>query len=258
MALMGSLAALVTDLLAPGNYMKLVNNGGVQVPGLFEIIRQTFSSAEHFFSFLFVNSLRPMLCILGIPALVAFGFHPQLDRKPSSRDLAIPAVFLALFAVIILVVYWICFIPAFTVLRVSPPLRSLVVMFSWLSLTLGIESYALGMTINRLAQWMFPSFHRAGMSKVIRISTALATLVLLILGPLQSAQKLLRVLPVYRQFASEWELRDQMARQAVAEEMRNVVLPRLDDLYGLGPEVSGQFELYYGLPGPVTFEMISP
>jgi hypothetical protein len=258
MGLAGSLAALLSDLLAPGNSMKLVNNGGIQAPHLFEMLRQTFSSAEHYIKNSFDNSLRPMLCILGIPALLAFGFHPRLEHRPALRDLVRPAGFLALFALVILTVYWICFVPSYAVLRMGPPLRSLVVMFSWLSLTLGIESYAFGMTLNRLAQWISPFFQRADILRVTRAGAVLATFVLLVLGPLQSAQKLWRVMPEYQQFAAEWDARDRVARQAAADGAQDVVLFQLNDLYGMGPEIPGQFALYYGLPGTVIFESLHP
>jgi hypothetical protein len=258
MGLAGSLVALLSDLLAPGNSMKFINNGGFQAPQLAEIIFRTFSSAEHYIKNSFDNSLRPVLCILCIPALLALGFHPRQEHRPSPRDLLMPAIFLVLFMLVILAVYWICFVPAFAVLRIGPPLRSLVVMFSWLSLTMGIESYALGFTLSRLAQWTSPFFQQANVLRFIRTGTVLAMAVLLILGPLQTAQRLWLVWPEYRQFAMDWDLRDQMARQAAASGVRDVVLPQLDDLYGLGPEISGQFEIYYGLPGTITFEAGEP
>ena len=258
MGLAGSLAALLSDLLAPGNSMKLINNGGFQVPQLVEIIGRTLSSAEHYIKNSFDNSLRPVLCILGIPALFALGFHPRQEHRPTWRDLLMPAIFLVVFLLVILAVYWVCFVPAFTVLRVGPPLRSLVVMFAWLCLTMGIESYVFGLTLNRLAQWVSLYFHQGNGLRFIRAATVLAMAILLVLGPLQSAQKLWLVLPVYRQFATDWDIRDQMARQAAANGVRDVVLPQLDDLYGLGPEISGQFEIYYGLPGTITFEASEP
>jgi hypothetical protein len=61
------------------------------------------------------------------------------------------------------------------------------------------------------------------------------------------------VLPEYRQFATGWDARDRLARQAAANGINHVSLPQLNDLYGLGPEVSEQLTRYYGLPGIVIF-----
>jgi hypothetical protein len=74
--LAGSLAALLCDAASPGNAMKLVHNGGFQLPVLAELVHQTFSFAWHYLKNSFDNALRPMLCILGIPALFAIGFIP--------------------------------------------------------------------------------------------------------------------------------------------------------------------------------------
>jgi hypothetical protein len=81
---------------------------------------------------------------------------------------------------------------------------------------------------------------------------------LLILGPLQAAQKLWRIQPEYRQFALDWDARDQLARQAAAFGVHNAVLRGVRDLYDLGEESSEHFARYYGLPGTITFNSSKP
>jgi hypothetical protein len=165
---------------------------------------------------------------------------------------------LLLFLLVILAVYWICFLPAYVALRSGPPFRSLVIMFYWLSLTLAIESYVFGVTITRLAQWISPFFQRADILGLIMTGVVLILITLLVIGPLQSAQKLWRIWPEYRQFAVEWDNRDRLARQAAANGIRDAALPQLTDLYGLGPEAGGHFANYYGLLGTITFKSPRP
>jgi hypothetical protein len=256
--LAGSLVALLCVFMAPGNSVRLGHIGGIQLPNPAELIHQTFYSAKFYFKDLFINSLRPMLCILGIPALFAIGFHPQPKQRPTHRDLIRPAGFLILFLLVILIVYWACFIPAYAAMRAGPPHRSLIVMFFWLSLTLAMEGYVFGLTISRLTQWIFPFFQRPDILRFMRISAALAMIVLLVLGPVQAAQKLWRVRPEYRQFAVDWAIRDRLARQAAVDGVHNVVLPRIGDLYDLGEESSEHFARYYGLLGTITFDSSHP
>lgn len=256
--LTGTLAALLCMFIAPGTSVRLEMNAGNYFPPLTGLIINTFNSAQHYVTNLITLSIRPMLCILGMPALFAIGFHPRLKRRPTRGDLVNPTVFLLLFLLVILTVYWICFLPAYVALRSGPPYRSLVIMFFWLSLTLAIESYVFGVTITRLVHWISPFFQRADISGLIRTGVVLALIALLVIGPLQSAQKLWRIWPEYRQFAAEWDNRDQLARQAAASGIRDAVLPQLTDLYGIGPEAAGHFALYYGLLGTITFESPHP
>ena len=256
--LAGSLAALVCVLIAPGNSVRLGQSGGIHLPQMTELIDHTFYSAQHNVNNLITLSIRPMLCILGMPALFAIGFHPRLKKRPTRWDLINPAGFLLLFLLAILTVYWICFLPSYVAMRAGPPLRSLVVMYFWVSLTLAIESYVFGVTLTRLAQWISPTFQRADILRLIRIGAVLALIVLLVIGPLQSAQKLWHILPEYQQFAAEWDNRDRLASQAAANGIRDVVLPQLNDLYDLGPEAGEQFARYYGLPGTITFDSSRP
>jgi hypothetical protein len=251
--LAGALAALLCMVIAPGTSVRLEMNAGKHLPQMTELIDHTINSAQHYIKDLITLSIRPMLCILGMPALFAIGFHPRLKLRPTRRDLINPTGFLLLFLLVILIVYWICFLPAYFALRAGPPMRSLVVMFFWLSLTLAIESYVFGVTITRLAQWISPIFQHADL---LRIGAVLALITLLVIGPLQSAQKLWVIWPKYRQFATEWDSRDLLARQAVANGIRDAVLPQLNDLYDLGPEAEGHFAQYYGLIGTITF--VSP
>jgi len=256
--LAGSLTALLCVLIAPGNSVRLGQNVGIHLPQMTELISQTFHSTQHYFKNIFTLSIRTVLCILGMPALFAIGFHPRLKRKPTRRDLILPTWFLLLFLLVILAVYWVCFLPAFVAMRAGPPQRSIVVMFFWLSLTLAIESYVFGVTITRLAQWISPLFQRTDLLRLIRIGAVLAMIALLVIGPLQSAQKLWQIWPVYRQFATEWDNRDRLARQAAANGIRDIVLPQLNDLYDLGPEAGEQFARYYGLLGTISFESHGP
>jgi hypothetical protein len=252
-SLVGSLAALLCVAIAPGNSVRLGYSGSIHLPQMTELIVQTFHFAQYYFKNLFTLSIRPMLCILGMPALFASGFHPPLKRRPTQRELLLPAGFLFLFLLVILFVYWICFLPAYVAMRAGPPLRSILIMAFWLSLTFAIESYVFGLTLMRLAQWISSFFQREDVLRIIRAGAVLATFVLLVLGPLQTAQKLWYVLPEYRQFATGWDARDRLARQAAANGINHVSLPQLNDLYGLGPEVSEQLTRYYGLPGIVIF-----
>ena len=256
--LAGSLAALLCVVIAPGNSVRLGQNGGIHLPQMTELISQTFYSAQHYFKNLFTLSIRPMLCILAMPALFAIGFHPRLKQKPTRWELLLPIGFLLLFPLVILAVYWVCFLPAYVAMRAGPPLRSIVIMFFWLSLTFSIESYVFGVTITKLAQWISPIFQRADILRLIQIGTVVILFVLLVIGPLQTAQKLWHILPEYRQFAVEWDIRDRMARQAAANGIRDIVLPQLSDLYDLGPEAGEQFARYYGLLGTITFESSRP
>jgi hypothetical protein len=256
--LAGSLAALLCVLIAPGNSVRLAQSGGIHLPQMTWLIDQTFHSAQHYFKNLISLSIRPMLCILAMPALFAIGFHPRLKRKPTRWDLLRPTGFLLLFPMVILAVYWVCFLPAYVAMRAGPPLRSIVVMFFWLSLTFSIESYVFGATITKLAQWISPLPQRVDILRLIRIGVVMTMAVLLVLGPLQTAQKLWLIWPEYRQFAAEWDNRDQLAHQAVANGIRDAVLPQLNDLYDLGPEASEQFARYYGLLGTIIFESTKP
>jgi hypothetical protein len=258
MGLAGSLIALLSVSIAPGNSVRLGQLGAIRLPPWVDLTYQPFHSAKFYLEGLFINSLRPMLCILGLPALFAFGFHPPMKQRPARSNLLWLASFLILFLIVILGVYWTCFLPAYVAMRIGPPLRSMIIMFFWLSLTFGIESYVVGLTLKRLTQWISPLFLRADVLRVIKVSVVLATFVLLVIGPLQTAQKLWRIWPEYRQFAIDWDARDQMARQAVANGINNASLPQLNDLYGLGPEASNQFARYYGLPGTVTFYSTKP
>jgi hypothetical protein len=254
----GSLAALLCVAMAPGNSVRLGQIGGIRLPNLAELIHQTFYSAKFYFKDLFINSLRPMLCILGIPALLAIGFHPHLKEKPTRRDLILPIGFLISFLLVIIAVYWICFMPAYVAMRVGPPHRSMVVMYYWLSMTLAVEGYVFGLVISRAIQWVTFLSHRTNILRFIRIGVVLAMTILLILGPVQAAQKLWRVRPEYRQFAIDWDARDRMARQAAASGIQNTVLRGVGDLYNLGEESSGHFARYYGLTGTVTFDYSTP
>jgi len=256
--LAGSLVAFFCVLAAPGNSLRLGHPEGIRIPSLIELIYPTTNFARHYLKDLFANSLRPVACLLGIPALIAFGFHPQSKQKTTSRDLIWLTGFLLLFFLAIMLVYWICFTPAYVAMRAGPPHRSMVVMFFWLSLTFGIESYVLGLTLSRTAQWISPFFQRAHVLKAIRVGVVLVTFVLLMLGPLQAAQKLWRIWPEYRQFATAWDARDRLARQDAAKGINNATLPQLDDLYDLGPDTSRQFAVYYGLPGTITFYSTNP
>jgi hypothetical protein len=258
MGLAGSLVAFFCVLAAPGNSVRLGQPAGIRLPFLTDLIYSTILFARHYLKDFFINFPRPALCILGIPALLAFGFHPPSKQKTGARELRQLICFLLIFLLVIMLVYWACFTPAYVAMRAGPPHRSMVIMFFWLSLTVGIESYAFGLFLNRLAQWVSPFFQRADILRVIKMGAVLVTFFLLILGPLQSAQKLWRILPEYRQFAIDWDARDQMARRAVANGINNASLPQLNDLYGLGPEISKQFTLYYGLDGPVTFYSTKP
>jgi hypothetical protein len=256
--LVGSLAALLCVAIAPGNSVRLGQTGSIHLPQMTELAVQTFRFAQHYFKNFFTLSIRPVLCILGIPALFAIGFHPRLNQRPTRRDLLLPTGFLLIFLLVILGVYWVCFLPAYVAMRAGPPLRSIVIMFFWLSLTFSIESYVFGVTITKLAQWISPVFQRPDTSRLIRIGAVLALLVLLAIGPLQTAQKLWHIWPEYRQFAVEWDIRDRMARQAAANGIRDIVLPQLNDLYDLGPEAEEQFARYYGLLGSITFHSDNP
>jgi hypothetical protein len=256
--LAGSLAALLCVAIAPGNSVRLGLIGAYHLPNLADLIHQTFDSAKFYIKDLFINSLRPMLCILGIPALLAIGFHPQSKQRPASRDLIQLAGFSMLFLLVMLTVYWVCFTPAYVAMRNGPPHRSMIIMFFWLSLTLTIEGYVSGLTVNRLAQWISPFFQRTDVLGFIRIGVVLAMTALLVLGPLSAAQKLWRIQPEYRQFAIDWDTRDQAARQAAADGIHNAVMPAVTDLYGLSIESSEHFALYYGLLGTVTFDLPKP
>jgi hypothetical protein len=134
----------------------------------------------------------------------------------------------------------------------------MVIMFFWLSLTLAIEGYAFGLTVSRLTQWISPFFKRTGVLGLFRIGAVLVMTALLVLGPLQAAQKLWRIQPEYRQFAIDWDTRDQAARQAASDGIHNAVMPAVSELYGLSHESSEHFALYYGLLGTVTFDMPKP
>jgi hypothetical protein len=256
--LVGSLAALLCVLIAPGNSVRLGQNGGIRLPQTTELIGQTIQFAQHYFKNLFTLSIRPMLCALGLPALFAFGFHPPMKQRPSRSDLIWLASFLVIFPVVILCVYWTCFLPAYVAMHIGPPLRSMLIMYYWLSLTFVIESYMAGLTINRLGQRFAPFFLRAEFLRVMRIGVLLSMIFLLIIGPVQASQKLWSILPEYRQFAIDWDARDQLAHQAAVNGTRDAVLPQLTDLYGLGLEAGGQFARYYGLLGTITFEAPRP
>jgi hypothetical protein len=255
--LAGSLAALLFVAIAPGNSVRL-GHGGIHLLNLAELIHQTFFFARFYFKVLFINSIRPMLCILGIPFLLAIGFHPHLKQRPTRSDLILPVSFLMFFLLVIMTVYWICCMPAYVAMRAGPPHRSLVVMYYWLTLTLAIESYVFGLTISRVIQWVIPFMDRADILKFIRIGVVLAITALLALGPVQAAQKLWHIRPEYQQFAIDWDARDKAARLAAAEGIHNAVMPAVSELYGLTIETSGHFARYYGLTGTVTFDYSTP
>jgi len=102
--LVGSLTALLCVLIAPGNSVRLGLTGSIHLPPVTELINQTFNSAQHYLKNYFTLSVRPMLCILGMPALFAIGFHPRLKYRPTRRELLISLGFLLLFLLVILAV----------------------------------------------------------------------------------------------------------------------------------------------------------
>jgi hypothetical protein len=67
--LAGTLAALLCMFIAPGTSVRLELNAGDYFPPLTGLIISTFNSAKHYITNLITLSIRPMLCILGMPAL---------------------------------------------------------------------------------------------------------------------------------------------------------------------------------------------
>jgi hypothetical protein len=151
--------------------------------------------------------------LLGLPALIAVS-NPRAPRRPIKSF-----VLLAGIAGVALVIFA-CMLPAFYALGSNPPGRAQVIPQYVLVCSLAVLSWIAGNAASRLVV-------QAAATPWLSWAAAAVLLLLLVLGPLDTAVRDLQQLTPARAYAMAWDQLDGQVRAERSRGARDVTVPRL-------------------------------
>jgi hypothetical protein len=208
--LVGSAAALVVTLLAPGNAVREVAH-----PVTRSLISTAFLAAENTAAFIAMQlaffSLVPIAVCLFLSAMMTYFLQP-LDLKPHLQfksGLRWMGISAAVGAILIMAFL----APAAYGMGKMPASRAWIVPQTVVSLVVVIWGIIIGLSLRKGEPTV-----RLSLAAVIGIT------VLLIIGPGLATLNTLSQSSNLRTFATEWDARDQMIRAAVADGLTEVTV----------------------------------
>lgn len=223
-ALVGSFLALIFMGIAPGNAVRARE---MERAGLWDLLSGSFNIARYYIQRWVFNHIRPAAFAFVVPAIAAFFLHPPLSIRADRKIELRTVFFVLLLPLMALAIYWSCFVPAYFVMSSGPPHRAMVVPQFVITMSALTGSYLGGVVAKRFLNPLSASWF-------VRICSVIILIGLVCAGPLQATWKLGQDLAQFKQFSIEWDIRDQILREAQASGTRHVIVPRVRDLYMIG------------------------
>lgn len=246
--LVGTVIVLIVILAAPGNAVRSANFP--DPPPLFTLATSSVVQGVA----LVIASLASFSPLGALSTLILFAVFARLYPPPIKPP--ITPVHVLAFLILL-------FMPVTAYIAVGvygtggvPPARTYIIPQTVIVGALALAGYAVGSHF-KLPRWV------AGRKQAMQSLAAVLVIVLVVLGPIGSAVRILQTLPAFQTFASEFDAREQLITTAKARgETTLVVAPFTIDIaervglesIGIDPAfwVNGCAARYYGLEALVA------
>jgi hypothetical protein len=247
--LLGSIVSMAMIFFAPGNEIRQALTP--DSPGLFSVIGSSLNFALRFIGKSILFSPLPTSLALFIPALITFtlplngggsgDIHPRLNQRRLFS-------FLLLSPVVAYLLIASSMAPSVYGVSAFPEDRTLTIPQFILTSTIIFWGSVGGLTLKKRSSWIMK--HK---TRITVIGCCLVA-VLLVLGPLLSANRNFTQVPTLRAYANRWDARDREIRAAQKSGATQIAVPALGFTGGLAdikddPDywVNRCFAGYYGL-----------
>ncbi len=224
----GSILALAVVILAPGNAVRQANFPSP--PGMLSVL---VHSADYTLRFVGIrywfHDSGWLLYVVG-PAFLAYTLYPQKNlvrSTPPGRPRWPELSMLALPPILGFILIVCSFAPSVWGLSRIPPVRAQIVPEFILVCVQVLWGVVVGLTLRRRG-----TLDR-DVSMRYSIFACVLIIVLLVLGPLASARRILSLAPQFRAYASRWDDRDGEMHDAKLKGRQNLSVPALGYTGGL-------------------------
>jgi hypothetical protein len=245
--LLGSIMALLTVMLAPGNQYR--QEYYPPPPGLEELLKISLNSTGNYLKDIFISKrhLLTMAGLLSLCGMLGAGFLTDQEARKRVEKRAWILLWLPLTG---LVLQFACFVPSAYGMSSPPPDRTMIIPVFVLVCTSAAWGYLVGQLIFNLA---LPQ-NAKRITSIWILATGL-TMFFLVVSIAWNSYKLMEIQSTLREYASDWDRTDQLIRSARSEGQGKITIEKIRNGIGLediGPDsntwVNQCVSDYYDIP----------